>query len=196
MKKDYKLFNFQQILEQQKEKHAGNELFEKLMEGIDENSVVEDLPFYKDYLARFDVEKAFDGINLATEEKIQLSRDELYLLFRLIFASFSSTYEILYDKPTNSVDVSISVKTSEQMITKNVAELWTFQIDRMFEIYMNELFELNISELDAEEQEHFETEQKVRLMIFEKKVRKMNQQIRDLQEADEILSDLDDLLNS
>ena len=78
MKKDYKLFNFQQILEQQKEKHAGNELFEKLMEGIDENSVVEDLPFYKDYLARFDVEKAFDGINLAAEEKIQLSRDELY----------------------------------------------------------------------------------------------------------------------
>ena len=196
MKKDYILFNFQHILAQQKEKHDGNEQFEKLMKGIDEMSVVEDLPFYKDYLSRFDVEKAFDGINLAAEEKIQLSRDELYLLFRLIFASFSSTYEILYDKPTNSVDVSISVKTSEQMITKNVAELWTFQIDRMFEIYMNELFELNISELDAEEQEHFETEQKVRLMIFEKKVRKMNQQIRDLQEADEILSDLDDLLNS
>ena len=196
MKKDYILFNFQHILAQQKEKHDGNEQFEKLMKGIDEMSVVEDLPFYKDYLSRFDVEKAFDGINLAAEEKIQLSRDELYLLFRLIFASFSSTYEILYDKPTNSVDVSISVKTSEQMITKNVAELWTFQIDRMFEIYMNELFELNIYEYDAEEQEDFETEQKVRLMIFEKKVRKMNQQIRDLQEADEILSDLDDLLNS
>ena len=196
MKKDYILFNFQHILAQQKEKHDGNEQFEKLMKGIDEMSVVEDLPFYKDYLARFDVEKAFDGINLAAEDKIQLSRDELYLLFRLIFASFSSTYEILYDKPTNSVDVSISVKYSEEMITKKVAGLWTFQIDRMFEIYMNELFELNIYEYDAEEQEDFETEQKVRLMIFEKKVRKMNQQIRDLQEADEILSDLDDLLKS
>lgn len=27
------------------------------MESIDENSVIEDMPFYKDYLSKFDVEK-------------------------------------------------------------------------------------------------------------------------------------------
>ena len=135
-------------------------------------------------------------MSLAAEEKNQLSQKELYLLFRMVFASFSSTYEILYDKPTNSVDISISVKSGDQKITKSVAELWSFQIIRLFEIYMNELFEFSICDFDAEELESFEAEQKVRLMIFEKKVRKIRQQICDLQESDEILSDLDDLLNS
>ena len=196
MGKNYIYFDFQDILAQQKEKHAGKEQFEKLMESVDENTIIEDMPFYKNYLSRFEVEKAFDGMSLAAEEKKQLSQKELYLLFRMVFASFSSTYEILYDKPTNSVDISISVKSGDQKITKSVAELWSFQIIRLFEIYMNELFEFSICDFDAEELESFEAEQKVRLMIFEKKVRKIRQQICDLQESDEILSDLDDLLNS
>lgn len=196
MGKNYIYFDFQDILAQQKEKHAGKEQFEKLMESVDENTIIEDMPFYKNYLSRFEVEKAFDGMSLAAEEKNQLSQKELYLLFRMVFASFSSTYEILYDKPTNSVDISISVKSGDQKITKSVAELWSFQIIRLFEIYMNELFEFSICDFDAEELESFEAEQKVRLMIFEKKVRKIRQQICDLQESDEILSDLDDLLNS
>lgn len=196
MDKDYILFNFQHILAQQKEEHAGNEKFEKLIEGVDENTVIEDMPFYKDYLSRFDVEQAFDGFNLAAQEEFQFSRDELYLLFRLVFASFSSSYNILYDKPSHSIDLSISAESKDQKVTKNIAELFFFQIDRMFEIYVNELFELYISDFDAEEQESFEAEQKVRLMIFEKKVRQIRQQMRDLQESDEILSDLDDLLNS
>lgn len=196
MGKNYIYFDFQDILAQQKEKHAGKEQFDKLMESVDENTIIEDMPFYKNYLSRFEVEKAFDGMSLAAEEKNQLSQKELYLLFRMVFASFSSTYEILYDKPTNSVDISISVKSGDQKITKSVAELWSFQIIRLFEIYMNELFEFSICDFDAEEIESFEAEQKVRLMIFEKKVRKIRQQICDLQESDEILSDLDDLLNS
>jgi len=196
MDKDYVFFNFQHILAQQKEKHAGNERFEKLMEGVDENTVIEDMPFYRDYLSLFDVEQAFDSFNLAAQEEFQFSRDEFYLLFRLVFASFSSTYNILYDKQSNSIDLSISTESKGRTITKNVADLFFFQIDRLFEIYLNELFEFYISEFDAEEQKSFEAEQKVRLMIFEKKVRRIRQQVCDLRESDEILSDLDDLLNS
>lgn len=192
MEKKYLLFDFQSILANLREKYAGEEKFNELIEGIDENSSIEDMPFYKDYLSRFDVEKAFDDFKLVVEEKDLYSREELYLLFRLIIASFSSKYEILYDKPSNSIDFSVTVKSGEQEITKNISELWIFQIGRLFEIYVDEQVRFCISFIQPHEIEDLKAKQKLRVMVFEKKVR----QINDLQGTDEILSNLDDLLNS
>ena len=178
MDKDYLIFDFQSILAQQKEKHTGEERFDKLMESVDENSVIEDMPFYKDYMSQFDVEQAFDGLNLSAEEETLLSRDDLYLLLRLVSASLSSKYKIIYDKPSNTVDLSITVESGGQSATRNIADLSFSQIKRLFEIYLNELFEFSICEFDAEEQERFEAEQKDRLMLFEKEVRQLREQLR------------------
>lgn len=192
MDKNYELFFFQDIIEELKEKHDGEEKFDKLMEGIDENSVIEDMPFYKDYLSKFDIERVFNDYKLAAVEKELLSKDELFILFRLITASFSSSYEIIYDKQSNSIDLSVSVKSGEQTVTKNISELWSFQIIRLFEIYVNEQIEYIIKDFDPDEIEELEDERKLKLMVFEKKVR----QLRNLQKTDEKLADLDELLNS
>ena len=192
MDKKYEMFDFQNIIAQLKEKHDGEEKFEKFIEGFDENSVIEDMPFYKDYVSKFDVERAFDGFNLTTVENELLSKDDLFMLFRLILASFSSSYDILYDKPSNSIDFSVSVTSDDKSITKKISELWFFQIMRLFEIYVNEQIEISIGDYDPEELEDLKDQRKIRLMVFEKKVR----QIHDLQGTDEILADLDDLLNS
>ena len=186
------MFDFQGIIAELKEKHNENAKFDKLLEGFNVDSVVEDMPFYEEYLSKFDVEQAFDGYQLVAEAEDLASRDDLYLLFRLIVASLSSSYDILYDKPSNSIDFSVTVTSGEQTITKRVAELWSFQIVRMFEIYLDELVEFSIGDFNPAEIESFDTERKMRLMVFEKKVR----QIRNLQDSDEVLSDLDDLLNS
>ena len=191
MDKKYELFDFQGIIEELKEKHDGEEKFDKLMEGIDENSVIEDMPFYKDYLSKFDVERAFDGYKLKAVEEELLSKDDLFLLFRLMFASLSSSYDILYDYKSHSVDISVSVTSGDQSITKKISELWSFQIIRMFEIYIDELINFCIK-IDSNETEYLEDERKLRLMVFEKKVR----QTRDLQGTEETIADLDDLLNS
>ena len=192
MNKEYTLFDFQGIIAELKEKHNENAKFDRLLEGFNEDSVVEDMPFYEEYLSKFDVEQAFDGYQLVAEAEDLASRDDLYLLFRLIVASLSSSYDILYDKPSNSIDFSVTVTSGEQTITKRVAELWSFQIVRMFEIYLDELVEFSIGDFNPAEIEGLDTERKMRLMVFEKKVR----QIRNLQDSDEVLSDLDDLLNS
>ena len=63
---------------------------------------------------------------------------------------------------------------------------------RLFEIYVNELIEFDIKDFDPDEIEGLGNERKLKLMIFEKKMR----QIRDLQGTEDILSDLDELLNS
>ena len=192
MDKKYNLFDFQDIIAGQKKKHDGEEKFEKLMADIDENSTVEDMPFYKNYLSKFDIERVFDGFNFAVVEEELLSDDDLFLLFRLIFASLSSSYEILYDKQSNSINISITVRSGEQFITKKLTELWSFQIMRLFEIYVNEQIEYNIIDSDSDEIEDLEEQRKLKLMVFEKKVRQLN----DLQKTDDTLSELDELLNS
>lgn len=192
MDKKYEMFDFQSIITQLKEKHDGEEKFKKFIEGLNDNSTIEDMPFYKDYLSKFEVERAFDDFNLTDVEDVLLSKDDLFMLFRLIVASFSSSYDILYDKQSKTIDLSISVKSSEQFITKKISELWSFQIMKMFDIYVNEQIELSIEDYDPEELEEFKDQRKIRLMIFEKKVR----QIHDLQGTDETLAELDDLLNS
>lgn len=192
MDKKYELFDFQSIITQLKEKHDGEEKFKKFIEGLNENSTIEDIPFYKEYLSKFEVERAFDDFNLTDVEDVLLSKDDLFMLFRLIVASFSSSYDILYDKQSKTIDLSISVKSSEQFITKKISELWSFQIMKMFDIYVNEQIELSIEDYDPEELEDLKDQRKIRLMVFEKKVRQMH----DLQGTDEILADLDDLLNS
>lgn len=192
MDKKYEMFDFQSIITQLKEKHDGEEKFKKFIEGLNDNSTIEDMPFYKEYLSKFEVERAFDDFNLTDVEDVLLSKDDLFMLFRLIVASFSSSYDILYDKQSKTIDLSISVKSSEQFITKKISELWSFQIMKMFDIYVNEQIELSIEDYDPEELEEFKDQRKIRLMIFEKKVR----QIHDLQGTDETLAKLDDLLNS
>jgi len=192
MDKKYEMFNFKNIIADLKEKHDGEEKFEKFIEGFDENSVIEDMPFYKDYVSKFDVERAFDGFNLTAVENELLTKDDMFLLSRLILASFSSSYDILYDKQSNSIDFSVSVTSGEQSITKKISEIWSFQIMRLFDIYVNEQIELSIEDYDSEELEDLKEQQKIRLMVFEKKVR----QIHDLKGTDETLAELDDLLNS
>ena len=193
MDKKYELFNFFDIIEGLKEKHNGEETFEKFIEDFDENSTIEDMPFYKHYVSKFDVERAFEGFNLSATEMEILSKDDLFLLFRLILASFSSSYDILYDKQSHSIDLSISVTHGERSVTKTVSELWSFQIIRLFEIYVNEQIDLGfIEDDDQEEAEQLKEERKKRLMVFEKKMRQVHNQ----QESDRILEDLDELLNS
>lgn len=192
MDKKYELFDFQSIITQLKEKHDGEEKFKKFIEGLNEHSTIEDTTFYKEYLSKFEVERAFDDFNLTDVEDVLLSKDDLFMLFRLIVASFSSSYDILYDKQSKTIDLSISVKSSEQFITKKISELWSFQIMKMFDIYVNEQIELSIEDYDPEELEEFKDQRKIRLMIFKKKVR----QIHDLKGTDETLAELDDLLNS
>ena len=192
MDKNYELFNFQDFITELKEKHDGEEKFDKLMESINENSVIEDMPFYKDYLSKFDVEQAFDSYKLKAVEEELLSKDDTFLLFRLIFASLSSSYDILYDYKSHSVDISVSVISGEQSITKKISELWSFQIMRLFEIYIDELINFWIKDFDPEEMEDLEKERKLKLIIFEKKMR----QISDLHGTEDTLANLDELLNS
>lgn len=73
------------------------------------------------------------------------------LLLRLILGSFSSDYQLAMNEERNLNDLIITVKNGDQSITKTIAELWSFQILRIYEIYIEE--QLNMEILRAEDEE-------------------------------------------
>jgi len=195
MDKNYRLFVFQSVIEALNENQHDEEIaenFNKLMESIKEDSVIEDMPFYQDYLSLFDVERAFDGYLFVAEEETMATRDDLILLFKLIAASFSSSYDILYDKSSNSIDFMITVKVGDQSLTRRVSELFFPQIAGLYVNYIDEQASLYAYYINPDNTQEITNERKLRLLVFEKKVR----QLHDLEGSNEILSDLDDLLNS
>lgn len=78
------------------------------------------------------------------------------LLFALTVGSFSSTFELVSSKKfrrvlDEPVDLKITVKSGEKCITKTLEELWSFQISRLFEIYVEE--QIALQKLIGEEHE-------------------------------------------
>lgn len=111
---------------------------------IGTGSTIEDHPFYRDYLSKFNT-----SFELVTPEDVVMSPQEWDLLTRLIMGSFSSSYILMIDdewkkNPTDEIKVRIRVltKSGDNYVARFVDELFSFQIKRLFEIYVCEQIEL------------------------------------------------------
>ena len=137
------LFEFITFVEELKENPAKKWLVEKyssLVEPLDNVESFESLRLYKDYLSLL---PAFP-YSVPDELKNDFDWD---LLLQLIMSSFSGTVDIAWSKNNDLLDVYITVSTTddEGRITttvKTISELWSFQILRLFEIYVLENLEM------------------------------------------------------
>lgn len=130
-----------------------------------------DQPFYKEYLSLFKI-----PYKIPIPEDISDDYD-WDLLFRLVFGSLSSKYSLdITDEwkenpevvPT--VQLSITVSSGDQEITKKLDELWGFQILRLFEIYVLEQLDLAIlKKEDEDNEEGIEDERVEKLKLYRKK---------------------------
>ena len=78
------------------------------------------------------------------------------LLFSLIVGSFSSKFELikpnkLINAPNEKVDVNIYVTYKEKSLKKSLNELWSFQILKLYEVYIEE--QIGIQLLIAENED-------------------------------------------
>lgn len=146
-----------------------------------EDTLLEDTSFYKDYLSKFDT----SNLNLIVPEGLEDSFDYDFFV-RLVAASLSSEYTLSLDEswkenPNMSADspltnISIYVVGDKSNIHKDLKELCSFQIYRMYEIYLMEQIQhaLNLAEYklleceDDEDDEPFyvETERLLRINRF------------------------------
>lgn len=171
MEKSVFIFDFQDFLNnlrQDQEKKDMIEEYENLFGSLEGKSVEETL-FYTEYLSRFKLPVGFVDC-LAKPEDLESDFD-YELLLRCVISSFSSDYDLKYNEKTDKFSLVISVKSRGDSIDKTVDELWSFQILRLFEIYLGEQMSLAVltQENDGEKQA-IEKERKMKLVKFDKKI--------------------------
>lgn len=193
MDNKYIYFDFQEVIQSIREglettNEEDRNSITPILDAITTDMVLEDLPFYKEYLSKIDVDKVLCGRKIITPSEFSLSKADCDVLLRLVIGSLSSDYDLNYIKEKDMVELEISVESDGIAITKKLQELWSFQIVRLYEIYISEMLRL---ESFTEEKEIIAMEKKMNLRVCEKKTNMLMDQI----ENEETISSLDDLLN-
>ncbi len=153
------LFDFPAFIEELKEKEDKKEIVEKYEKYFWKIQWdIKDQIWYTDYLSQFPTQ-----VYLAPED---LDDDfDWDMLQKLVIGSFSSDYELKQEDKDGWWELYIAVKSGDQSIVKTVSELWSFQILRLYEIYIEE--QMNLQILMNEEEEWWEKE----ALISERQVR-------------------------
>lgn len=153
------LFDFQAFIEELKEKAEKKQIvekYEKIFWPI--QGQIEDQLWYKEYLTKF----MPLPYRVPEELKADFNRD---LLEQLVVASFSSDYEL--KKGADDVvgkELFIAVKSGDQSVVKTISELRSFQILRLYEIYIEEQINLHaLMHEDEKEKAAIEQEREMRL---------------------------------
>ena len=162
------LFSFKEFVDELRDKSEKNEIIENY-EAIygPLPSDFKETDIYKQYVSKFIVPKQF---KLIVPSEIEHDFDWV-LLEQLTAASFSSEYWLEpSDDPSSTYNLYISVSSGGKKIVKKIEDLWSFQILRLFEIYIDEqikLFTL-MADKDEDESEHeaVSAEQQARLKKY------------------------------
>lgn len=152
------LFDFQAFIDELREKEDKKQIVEKyesLFWSIQGD--VKNQPWYTDYLSRFSYQ------SYLTPDELEDDFDR-EMLQKLVLWSFSSDYELKADEKKKGFDLFIAVKSGDQSVVKTVSELRSFQILRLYEIYIEEQVNLHIlMHEDEEEKKALTAEREMRI---------------------------------
>lgn len=162
--KDKYLFSFQAFVSELRanpEKKEIVEDYEKIFGPMPDDFKETDI--YKQYVGKFTPSKQF---KLITPDDLESDFD-WELLEQLTAASFSSEYWLkLSEDSTSMYQLNISVRSGGKQIVKKVGVLWSFQILRLFEIYIDEQIKLFSLMDDEDEREAVHAEQEARIKKY------------------------------
>ncbi len=151
------LFDFNAFIQELRENPEKKEIvekYEKLIWPI--SGSIKDQIRFTEYLVNFNATKFL----VPDELEKDFDRD---LLQQLVLWSFSSDYELKTEKEQNP-ELYIAVKSWDQSVVKKVSELRSFQIQRLYEIYVEEQINLQILKAEDENEKNaIEQERTMRL---------------------------------
>lgn len=184
------LFDYNSFIQELRENEDKKEVVEKYTRyyGSQDKVDIYETVFYKEYLSKFNV-----PFKVACPDDLEDDFD-WDLLVKLTVASLSSDYTLVLDekggdtKDVPKVRLFISAKSDNNQITKDLSELWSFQILRMYEIYIEE--EMNLFSLMKEEEDEADSirqEQRMRLLKFKCQLEPLKKQPDLINELKELL---------
>ena len=188
---DY-LFDFNGFIEEFRNNEDKQEIIEKYEKafGSLEGKNYTDLPFYTDYVSKFNVNEDFMR-RVEVPDELRYCFD-YELLLRLVAASFSSEYKFEHLDETDTKRLKIAVKSQGQSIVKSLENLWSFQIYRLFEIYFEEQMNLDILTKDSTEEENaIMFERDMRLKGFDRTMAHLKEDRSGMQKRQEKRRELD-----
>jgi len=156
------LFDFQAFIEELREKPEKKQIVEKYesLFGTIQGDIKDQI-WYTEYLTKFEA--------MPYEIPEELKNDfDWDLLEQLVVWSFSSDYELKKEEKKKDKELYIAVKSGDQSVVKTVSELRSFQILRLYEIYIEE--QMNLHALKAEDENEKNTidqEREMRLKRWE-----------------------------
>lgn len=163
-------FDFSEFIEELRNHPEKKELIETYEEyyGPIPPSIEQQI-WYRTYVSKFlPYTQGFFHVPEDAEEDFDWN-----LLIALIVSSLSTTYIIkrpnrIFLRPEDKAELQIFVENEEQQVTKTLSELWSFQICRLFEIYIEEQIGLQsiIAECDDEEIQDLLNEQLQRIKLI------------------------------
>lgn len=140
------LFDFNAFIGELRENPEKKEIIEKYEQALWTIAWwLKEQSWYKDYLAAFSPKKYL----VPDELQNDFDRD---LLQQLVLWSFSSDYELKANEWEEIPELYIAVKSWDQSIVKKVSELRSFQIQRLYEIYVEEQINLEILRHGSEDE--------------------------------------------
>ena len=156
------LFDFQAFIEELREKPEKKQIVEKYetLFGPIQGDIKDQIR-YTEYLSKF------EPLPYETPEELKNDFDR-DLLEQLVTGSFSSDYELKKEEGKKEKELYIAVKSWEQSVVKTVSELRSFQLLRLYEIYIEE--QMNLHALKAEDENEKNTidqEREMRLKRWE-----------------------------
>ncbi len=137
--------------------------------------------WYSNYVRAFEDNYPQEGILVPDDLKEDF---DWKVLFALITASFSSTYRFEKNKDNPKEPLRLWIKVTgksneseeETTIEKSLDELWSFQILRLFEIYVVEQINLQKSQAEDPESDSIYKERKRLLAVLKKSLKKVYDQ--------------------
>jgi len=146
--------------------------YEEYVEPLDGIKDVKDTQFYKDYLSHFNLPEDWN-LELKVSEYIDDDQFDYDLLFRLVLGSFSSEYSLsIAEESKQDTDskmdliMEITVKSESQTVTKRLDELWSFQVHRLYEIYVAEQMDLAVKRKKEDASEDIDDERQLHIERF------------------------------
>jgi len=165
-----KLFNFQRYINNIRAAcRSGEE--KAVLDAITDETTIEETPLYKDYLSLFFVEKAFDGFELLTNPKLDVTYDDYIMLIRLAVASPSNDFSVTFDKENKNVAFSLLVTKNGETMAKPLLEFNFIIVIRLMEVYLQEQIRFEAMLADPAEKKNIE---RLRFMMkkrFDEKIK-------------------------
>ena len=144
----------------------------KRLDSITDDSEIENLSFYEDYLSKFSIESLLQNYQLKINPDNRATHADYDILLRLIFADSRSSYNLTLDKESNHVVVNFTAG----YLTTSLDQLRTFHYKDVFCTFLEEHFKKEAFRMIYENNEKEENQRIKRLLAFVQNVELLKNQ--------------------